>query len=44
MSLMAPAVAGAAGTIGPINYHAALRRSWADISEFSGQLELAWPF
>lgn len=35
---------GAAGTIGPINYHAALRRSWADISEFSGQLELAWPF
>lgn len=35
---------GAAGTLGPITYHAALRRSWADISEFSGQLELAWPF
>ena len=35
---------GAAGTLGPVNYHAALRRSWADISEFSGQLELAWPF
>lgn len=35
---------GAAGILGPVNYHAALRRSWADISEFSGQLELAWPF
>ena len=35
---------GAHGTIGPLEYAAVLRASWADLNERSGQLQLTWPF